>query len=144
MWICSWIAIRLSLTLYVFLSLFLSHSLSHTLHFYHTLAHRLLHPLNVIPLSLSSILSTGLSVGRFHQHSAEVLDMEMSPVDYIQSKYQDKYPTNRLEGVSLHNSSPHSLPTFSALHFSTPSICRKTIFVDPFWSHVMFCCLSRR
>ena len=23
--------------------------------------------------------------------------MEMSPVDYIQSKYQDKYPTNRLE-----------------------------------------------
>lgn len=40
---------------------------------------------------------SGLSVGRFHQHSAEVLEMEMSPVDYIQSKYQDKYPTNRLE-----------------------------------------------
>jgi hypothetical protein len=38
-----------------------------------------------------------LSVGRFHQHSAEVLEMDMSPVDYIQSKYQQKYPTNRLE-----------------------------------------------
>mmetsp|Transcript_2578 Transcript_2578/g.2680 ORF Transcript_2578/g.2680 Transcript_2578/m.2680 type:complete len:614 (-) Transcript_2578:291-2132(-) len=40
---------------------------------------------------------SGLSVGRFHQHSAEVLEMDMSPVDYIQSKYQQKYPTNRLE-----------------------------------------------
>ena len=53
------------------------------------------HPL-VPSLPLPSL--SGLSVGRFHQHSAEVLDLEMSPVDYIQSKYQDKYPTNRLEG----------------------------------------------
>ena len=39
----------------------------------------------------------GLSIGRFHQHSAEVLDLEKSPVDYLQSKYQEKYPSNRLE-----------------------------------------------
>jgi ATP-binding cassette subfamily F protein 2 len=38
-----------------------------------------------------------MSIGRFHQHSAEVLDLEKSPVDYISSKYQDKYPNNRLE-----------------------------------------------
>lgn len=40
---------------------------------------------------------SGLSIGRFHQHSAEVLDFEMSPVDYISSKYQQRYPDNRLE-----------------------------------------------
>lgn len=40
---------------------------------------------------------SGLSIGRFHQHSAEVLDLEKSPVDYISSKYQEKYPNNRLE-----------------------------------------------
>ena len=40
---------------------------------------------------------SGLSIGRFHQHSAEVLDNEMTPVDYIQSKYQERYPSNRLE-----------------------------------------------
>ena len=40
---------------------------------------------------------SGLSIGRFHQHSAEVLDLEKSPVDYISGKYQDKYPSNRLE-----------------------------------------------
>ena len=67
------------------LSLFFSLSLSHAL------------PLCSFSLPL---LHVGLSVGRFHQHSAEVLDMEMSPVDYIQSKYQDKYPTNRLEGTT--------------------------------------------
>lgn len=40
---------------------------------------------------------SGMSIGRFHQHSAEVLDNEMSPVEYISSKYQAKYPSNRLE-----------------------------------------------
>lgn len=40
---------------------------------------------------------SGLSIGRFHQHSAEILDFEKSPVDYIQGKYQEKYPANRLE-----------------------------------------------
>ena len=40
---------------------------------------------------------SGLSIGRFHQHSAEVLDNEMTPVEYISSKYQTKYPSNRLE-----------------------------------------------
>ena len=40
---------------------------------------------------------SGLSIGRFHQHSAEILEFEKSPVDYISSKYQDRYPTHRLE-----------------------------------------------
>ena len=39
----------------------------------------------------------GLSIGRFHQHSAEVLDLDKSPVEYISSKYQDKFPAYRLE-----------------------------------------------
>ena len=39
----------------------------------------------------------GLSIGRFHQHSAEVLNLDQSPVEYISSKYQEKYPANRLE-----------------------------------------------
>lgn len=38
---------------------------------------------------------SGLSIGRFHQHSAEVLNLEMTPVEYIASKYQHKYPANR-------------------------------------------------
>ena len=40
---------------------------------------------------------SGLSMGRFHQHSAEVLDLEKSPVDYISGKYQERYPDKRLE-----------------------------------------------
>lgn len=40
---------------------------------------------------------SGMSIGRFHQHSAEVLDLEASPVDYLQKKYQNKYPAYRLE-----------------------------------------------
>ena len=39
----------------------------------------------------------GLSIGRFHQHSAEVLDNALSPVEYISGKYQARYPNNRLE-----------------------------------------------
>lgn len=40
---------------------------------------------------------SGLSIGRFHQHSAEVLDNEKTPVEYLSSKYQERYPANRLE-----------------------------------------------
>lgn len=40
---------------------------------------------------------SGLSIGRFHQHSAEVLDLDKSPVEYISSKYQQRYPSNREE-----------------------------------------------
>ena len=40
---------------------------------------------------------SGMSIGRFHQHSAEILDYDKSPVDYIAGKYQKKYPSNRLE-----------------------------------------------
>lgn len=40
---------------------------------------------------------SGLSIGRFHQHSAEALDFNMTPVEYISGKYQQKFPQNRLE-----------------------------------------------
>ena len=40
---------------------------------------------------------SGMSIGRFHQHSAEVLDFDKSPIEYIQEKYQHKYKENRLE-----------------------------------------------
>ena len=39
----------------------------------------------------------GMSIGRYHQHSAEALDDAMTPVEYISGKFQEKYPTNRLE-----------------------------------------------
>ena len=39
----------------------------------------------------------GISIGRYHQHSAEVLDDEMAPVEYIARKFKEKYPTNKLE-----------------------------------------------
>lgn len=39
----------------------------------------------------------GMSVGRYHQHSAEALDDALTPVEYIARKYQERYPTNRLE-----------------------------------------------
>ena len=40
---------------------------------------------------------SGMSIGRYHQHSAETLDLDATPVDYIQKKFQHKYPNNRLE-----------------------------------------------
>lgn len=42
-------------------------------------------------------LRPGMAIGRYHQHSAEVLDLELSPVEYLASKYKERYPTNRLE-----------------------------------------------
>eukprot|EP00607_Mallomonas_marina_P007355 CAMPEP_0182420332 /NCGR_PEP_ID=MMETSP1167-20130531/5053_1 /TAXON_ID=2988 /ORGANISM="Mallomonas Sp, Strain CCMP3275" /LENGTH=602 /DNA_ID=CAMNT_0024596157 /DNA_START=58 /DNA_END=1862 /DNA_ORIENTATION=- len=39
----------------------------------------------------------GMSIGRFNQHSAEILDNEMTPVDYISTKFHSKYPDKRLE-----------------------------------------------
>jgi ATP-binding cassette subfamily F protein 2 len=40
---------------------------------------------------------SGLSIGRFHQHSAEVLNLNQTPVEYLSSKYQQRYPSHRLE-----------------------------------------------
>lgn len=42
-------------------------------------------------------LRPGMSIGRYHQHSAEVLDGDATPLDYISRKFQEKYPANRLE-----------------------------------------------
>lgn len=38
-----------------------------------------------------------LTIGRFHQHSAEVLDLDKSPVEYIAAKFAQKFPENRME-----------------------------------------------
>ena len=40
---------------------------------------------------------SGLSIGRYHQHSCELLDVNKSPVDYISTKFHAKYPNNKLE-----------------------------------------------
>lgn len=39
----------------------------------------------------------GVSIGRYHQHSAEVLEEELSPVEYIQKKFQDRLGERKLE-----------------------------------------------
>jgi ATP-binding cassette, subfamily F, member 2 len=51
----------------------------------------------IAPTEGTVSVRSGLSIGRFHQHSAEVLDLDASPVAYLQSKYQDRYPSHRLE-----------------------------------------------
>lgn len=40
---------------------------------------------------------SGLSIGRYHQHSTDVLDLDKTPVEYISDKFQQRYPANRLE-----------------------------------------------
>jgi ATP-binding cassette, subfamily F, member 2 len=40
---------------------------------------------------------SGVVIGRYHQHSAEVLDNDKSPVEYISSKFHDMYPEKKLE-----------------------------------------------
>jgi ATP-binding cassette subfamily F protein 2 len=42
-------------------------------------------------------LRAGLVIGRYHQHSAEVLDLEKTPVEYIRDKFQDRYPEKKSE-----------------------------------------------
>lgn len=51
----------------------------------------------IAPCEGTTSTRSGLSIGRYHQHSAEVLDDEKSPVEYISEKYQQRYPANRLE-----------------------------------------------
>jgi ATP-binding cassette, subfamily F, member 2 len=40
---------------------------------------------------------SGMSIGRYHQHSCDLLDVNKSPVQYISEKFHDKYPANKLE-----------------------------------------------
>lgn len=40
---------------------------------------------------------SGLSMGRYHQHSAEQLDFDKTPVEYLSSKFQNRYPQFKLE-----------------------------------------------
>jgi len=42
-------------------------------------------------------IRSGMAIGRYHQHSAEVLDNNASPVDYLCKKYKERYPEYRLE-----------------------------------------------
>eukprot|EP00300_Choanocystis_sp_HF-7_P036932 c52891_g1_i1.p1 GENE.c52891_g1_i1~~c52891_g1_i1.p1 ORF type:complete len:619 (-),score=160.90 c52891_g1_i1:107-1909(-) len=42
-------------------------------------------------------LRSGMVIGRYHQHSAEVLDLEKCPVDYIRDRFQDRYPEKKFE-----------------------------------------------
>lgn len=49
------------------------------------------------PCEGSVSLRSGMSVGRYHQHSAEVLDGELSPCEYIARKFQDRLGEKKLE-----------------------------------------------
>jgi len=40
---------------------------------------------------------SSLTIGRFHQHSSEVLEPEMSPVEYVEMRFKHKFPEYRLE-----------------------------------------------
>ena len=42
-------------------------------------------------------IRSGISIGRFHQHSAEVLDPELSPCEYISRKFTAKLGEKKLE-----------------------------------------------
>ena len=39
----------------------------------------------------------GICIGRYHQHSAEVLDPEASPVEYISRRFAEKMPEKKFE-----------------------------------------------
>ncbi len=52
----------------------------------------------IVPCEGSVSVRSGTSVGRYHQHSTEHLDMNKCPVDYIRDKFCEKYPeTNNLQ-----------------------------------------------
>ena len=42
-------------------------------------------------------VKSGIVIGRYHQHSAEVLDEEATPVEYISKRFHDAYPEKKLE-----------------------------------------------
>ncbi len=52
----------------------------------------------IVPCEGNVSVRSGTSIGRYHQHSTEHLDMNKSPVDYIRDKFCEKYPeTNNLQ-----------------------------------------------
>jgi len=74
----------------------------------------------------------GMSIGRFHQHSAEVLELDKSPVEYISAKYQDRYPSHRLQewrGVVGQYGIPseHHLTPIATL---SPGLRTRLVFCD--------------
>lgn len=42
-------------------------------------------------------IRSGVAIGRYHQHSCEVLDLDASPVDYLDRKFKPRYPEKGLE-----------------------------------------------
>ncbi len=52
----------------------------------------------IVPCEGNISVRSGTSIGRYHQHSTEHLDMNKSPVDYIRDKFCEKYPeSNNLQ-----------------------------------------------
>jgi len=49
------------------------------------------------PTEGSVSIKGGITIGRYHQHSAEVLDLEASPVEYISRKFQERLGEKKLE-----------------------------------------------
>lgn len=42
-------------------------------------------------------IKSGVSIGRFHQHSTDILDLELSPLDYIARRFAERYPDRKLQ-----------------------------------------------
>lgn len=42
------------------------------------------------PVEGNISLRPGMVIGRYHQHSAEVLDLELTPVEYIEKKFRER------------------------------------------------------
>ncbi len=49
------------------------------------------------PTEGSVSIKGGITIGRYHQHSAEVLDEEASPVEYISRKFTERLGEKKLE-----------------------------------------------
>jgi ATP-binding cassette subfamily F protein 2 len=52
---------------------------------------------DIFPCEGNISVRTGCSIGRFHQHSADHLDYSMTPIEYIQKNFNEKYPESSLQ-----------------------------------------------
>ena len=85
-----------------------------------------------VPSQGGVALRSGMSIGRYHQHSAEVLDLEATPLSYISSKFHDRYPDRKPEdwrstiGTYGLDSQFHNLP----IKFLSEGLKTKLIFCE--------------
>merc|ERR1712157_645952 len=67
--------------------------------------------LNLITGALNPVEGTvqrhaGLKLGKYSQHSADQLPYDKSPLEYMESKYKDKFPEKEIQFSRAHQTSP--------------------------------------